>query len=121
MMPIVIKRIDGGVSIMTLHEGDDVDVEIAKWDSSNMTPQYVSYREMPDSAIPPNKTWRDAWTDETKELVIDINLERAKAMHSKRLAIEAIEKQRLADVVIDPRTEGAQSLDDLLAIKSEAK
>lgn len=81
-MKIVIKRTDGGVSIMTAVMDLDLDLDLAarieQWKSSNPG-LYVSHREMPDDAIPADRTFRDAWTDTTSGLVIDIDLSRAKA------------------------------------------
>ncbi|MFA7278643.1 MAG: hypothetical protein WC100_00945 [Sterolibacterium sp.] len=75
-MKIVIKKTSGGVSIMTLVGDADPAECIAKWSDANPG-EYVSHREMPDDAIPVDRTFRNAWTDTTPEPMIDIDPVRA--------------------------------------------
>jgi hypothetical protein len=80
-MKIVIKTTAGGVAIMTPIYPDGLDENqqaafvadlVTQWQSANPS-KYVSHREMPDEAIPTDRRLRSAWTDESPELVIDIN------------------------------------------------
>ena len=75
-MKIVIKLASGGVAIMTLVNDADEAEAIEKWKLANPE-KYVSHRQMPDSAIPTDRTFREAWTDTTPELVIDIDMAKA--------------------------------------------
>ena len=76
-MTIIIKRADGGVSIMTLtDEATDVNSEIAKWSASHPG-QFVSFRECKASDIQSDLTFREAWCDETDTPGIDIDLTKA--------------------------------------------
>jgi hypothetical protein len=75
-MKIVIKTTDGGVAIMTLVSGSDEAQVIEKWKLANPE-KYVSHRQMPDSAIPTDRTFRAAWADITPELTIDIDMAKA--------------------------------------------
>lgn len=79
---IVITRKDGGVSIMRLmeqaaevaaagHLDIAVQAEIAQWPQAAQD-QVVSWREMPDDALPTDRTQRHLWCDVTPDLVIDI-------------------------------------------------
>lgn len=77
-MKTVIKKIDGGVEIMTLVNGADETECVNKW-KLRYPGKYVSHRQMPDSAIPVDRDLRDSWTDTTPELVIDIDLTKANA------------------------------------------
>ncbi len=88
-MKIVITRVDGGVSIMTLVQQRPQEVvdetgetswvlpvidpgeEVEKWKGTHPG-QYVSHREMPDEAIPVDRSQRHLWCDETPDPVIDI-------------------------------------------------
>jgi hypothetical protein len=75
-MKTVIKLASGGVAIMTLvNDADEVEA-IEKWKAVNPG-AYVSHRQMPDSAIPADRTFRDAWADITPELTIDIDMAKA--------------------------------------------
>ena len=75
-MKIVIKLASGGVAIMTLVNDADEAEAIEKWKLANPE-KYVSHRQMPDSAIPTDRTFRDAWADITPELIIDIDMAKA--------------------------------------------
>ena len=74
-MKIVIKTTNG-VSIMTLVNDADEAEAIEKWKLVNPE-KYVSHRQMPDSAIPTDRTFRNAWADTTPELTIDIDMAKA--------------------------------------------
>ena len=75
-MKIVIKLASGGVAIMTLVNDADEAEAIEKWKLANPE-KYVSHRQMPDSAIPTDRTFREAWADTTPELTIDIDMAKA--------------------------------------------
>jgi hypothetical protein len=75
-MKTVIKLASGGVAIMSLVNGADEAEAIEKWKLANPE-KYVSHRQMPDSAIPTDRTFRDAWADTTPELTIDIDMAKA--------------------------------------------
>jgi hypothetical protein len=85
-MKIAIKCIDGSVQIMTLVKGAAEDA-IGKW-KQQWPGKYVSHREMPDDAIPTDRTFREAWTDTTPEAVIDIDMAKAREIHLTRLRAE---------------------------------
>ena len=74
-MKTVIKTTDG-VAIMTLVEGADLSEAIEKWKQANLG-KYISHRQMPDSAIPTDRSFRHLWTDTTPELTIDIDMTKA--------------------------------------------
>lgn len=76
-MKIAIKRTDGGVSIMTVIGNANVNTCVEQWKAVNEG-KYVSHREMPDEAIPTDRSNREAWADETPELVIDIRKPKGK-------------------------------------------
>ena len=61
---------------MTLVNDADADEAIEKWKLANPE-KYVSHRQMPDSAIPTDRTFREAWADTTPELTIDIDMAKA--------------------------------------------
>lgn len=95
-MRIVIKTQDG-VQIMTLVEGANFEEALAKW--ANVNPnQYISHREMPDDAIPTDRTFRGAWTDTTPELTIDIDMVKAREIHLNRIRIQRNEELSKLDI-----------------------
>lgn len=71
-MKTVIKLVNGGVAIMNLAEGENAAENIAKW-SDELQSKVVSYREMPDDAIPEDRSQRHLWADISDDLVIDID------------------------------------------------
>lgn len=108
-MKTVIKCVDGSIAVMTLVDGVDLAEALRKWGDVNPG-KYVSHREMPDEAIPTDRTFREAWADTTPEPVIDIDMPKARTIHLNRirekrnaelakLDIEAIKAQDMNDSV----------------------
>ena len=86
-MKTVIKCVDGSVAIMTLVDGADFLDSLQKW--RNVNPEkYLSHRDMEDSAIPTDRTFRNAWADTTSELIIDIDLNKAREIHLNNIRIK---------------------------------
>lgn len=107
-MKTIIKCTDGSVAVMTLVAGADEAEAIEKWKLVNPD-VYVSHRQMPDSAIPTDRTFRNAWADTTPELTIDIDMAKARAIHLdsirikrnaelSKLDVEAIKAQDMGNV-----------------------
>ena len=86
-MKTVIKCTDGSVAVMTLVADADLDEAISKWKQVHPN-KYLSHREMPDDAVPTDRTFRDAWADTTPELTIDINMAKARDIHLGRIRIK---------------------------------
>lgn len=148
-MIIVIKKKDGSIAIMRLagvaaetydnapeHLDTIVQAEIDGWSSG--ADDVASFRTMPDDAIPADRTFREAWRDDTPELSIDhcmtasrnIWRDRMRARRGPKLAALDIafqraletdadtaaivaQKQALRDCTADPAIEAAQTPDDL--------
>jgi CheY-like chemotaxis protein len=106
-MKIVIKRTSGGVSIMTLINDSDEAESIRKWKLAHPE-QYVSHRQMPDDAIPTDRTFRNAWADITPELIIDVDMTKARNIH-----LESIRIKRNAELAkLDIEAIKAQDMDN---------
>ena len=143
-MPIVIKRSDGGVSILRLLEGKDALAEVEKWKTS-APGEYVSHREMDSEAIPEDRTFRNAWADVTAEPVIDHDMRKCRSIWRYRMrtarapklaaldieAAKAIEsggdlkqiserKQALRDITKLPEIEAAKTPDELKSVWPES-
>jgi multidrug efflux pump subunit AcrB len=86
-MKTVIQCVDGSVQIMTLVSGADFYTALGKWKAAHLG-KYLSHRQMPDSAIPSDRTFRDAWADTTPELTIDIDMAKARAIHLDSIRIK---------------------------------
>lgn len=86
-MKTIIKCTDGSVSVMTLVAGANEAEALEKWKLVNQN-TYVSHRQMPDDAIPLDRTFRDAWADTTPELIIDIDMAKARNIHLERIRIK---------------------------------
>jgi len=141
MNVIVIKCADGSVQIMQLIEAKDATAEVEKWKLN--ASKYVSHREMPIEAIPTDRAFRNAWSDVTPELSIDVDMIKARDIQRDRIrairkpllesldvkSIQALEsgdaatvasvvaqKKTLRDLPTDPRIDAAQTLRDLKAI-----
>lgn len=98
MSVIVIKHAGGNVSIMQMVDAAQnalspealanvVEAELAKWheDGRSGDMRVVSWREMPRSAIPQDRYFRNAWTDETPELTIEIDMPKAREIHKAHI------------------------------------
>lgn len=110
-MQVVIKRPDGGVSIMVLqglaaeaHELAPeyldmiVQAEISQWPKEDQG-AVVSWRAMPDDAIPTDRTFRAAWSDTSKELVVDQDM--AKCRNIWRDHMRAARAPKLAALDVE--------------------
>ena len=82
-MIIAITRSDGGVSIMRLVAGADPTEAVAKWEAVNGPA--VSSREIPDTVIPTDRTFRDAWQHGGTS--IDVDMPKARAIHAEKIAV----------------------------------
>ena len=83
-MKTVIKCTDGSVAVMTLVDGADLSEALRKWNDVNPG-KYLSHRDMEDDAIPTDREFREAWTDTTPELIIDIDMVKARKIHLDRI------------------------------------
>ena len=109
-MKIVIKTTDG-VQIMTLVGDSNVTEALRKWNDLHPN-KYISHREMPDDAIPTDRTFRDAWADTTPELIIDIDMAKARAIH-----LDSIRIKRNAELSkLDIQATKAQDVGDVDAL-----
>ena len=105
-MKIVIKTTEG-VQIMTLVGDSDVGEALSKWNDLHPN-KYISHRQMLDSAIPSDRTFRDAWADITPELTIDIDMAKARDIH-----LERIRTKRNAELFkLDVQATKAQDIGD---------
>lgn len=138
----MLKRSDGGVSIMRLLAETDVVVELSKWPVVERQ-SIVSWREVQPEAVPSDRTFRGAWCDVTPEPVVDVDMLKAREIHKDHLrrlrapklaALDteymradeagnsalkrdiALQKQALRDVTKDPAIAAAQTPDELKAV-----
>lgn len=91
LTPYEITRTDGGVSILYLCQGADLQKAIAKWDESQKLlgePSYISHRPISVADIPADRTFRAAWKP---GLTVDI----AKARNLHKGRMRAARKPRL--------------------------
>jgi len=110
-MKTVIKLASGGVAIMTLVNDADEAEAIEKWKLANPE-KYVNHRQMLDSAIPTDRTFRDAWADTTPELTIDVDMAKARDIH-----LESIRIKRNAELSkLDIQATKAQDIGDVDAL-----
>lgn len=118
--------------------------EIAKWSAEDQL-KVASFREIPVTGIPQDRTFRNAWEDTTPALTVDINMSKARNIWRDKMRdqrapliaaldveyLKALEtgantsaivanKQALRDVTKDPIIEAAQTPDDLKKAWPEA-
>jgi len=72
---------------MTLVAGANEAEALEKWKLVNPD-VYISHRQMPDDAIPTDRTFRNAWADITPELTIDIDMVKARDIHLNSIRIK---------------------------------
>src|SRR3990167_793672 len=95
MKKISVKRNDGGVSIII--PADEATPELLERDALAVI-GYVSHREIEDFDIPPDRTFRNAWTDDLPGSKIDINLPKAKEIKKDQLRILRKPKLEALDI-----------------------
>ena len=76
---------------------DYLSTTLRKWGDANPG-KYASHRDMEDSAIPTDREFRNAWTDTTPELVIDIDMAKARTIYLDRLRIKRDSELALLDI-----------------------
>jgi hypothetical protein len=135
---IVINRIDGGISMMTLINGADLTQALEKWKLANPG-LYVSHSETNNA--PTDRTFRAAWKASGGRVEVDMPL--AREIHKARLrelrapkiaaldveymrSLEngdaimqgeiAAKKQALRDVTEDPGIAAATTPEELKAV-----
>ena len=87
-MNVLIRRADGGISIMSLAETvQDVGVEVERW-SQLHAGQYVSHRLILRDEVLPDRVFRNAWTDNGDGVVHDMTKAREIVRDKLRLARE---------------------------------
>lgn len=77
MNKIAVKRSDGGVSIVS--PSSDATPETMLRDALAVE-GYVSHREIVDYALPSDRTFRNAWTDDFPTPTIDVDLDKARGL-----------------------------------------
>ena len=120
-----------------------IEEEVEAW-KAGAPGEYVSHRSMPQSAIPSDRTFRAAWSDTTRKLVIDHDMDKARgiwrdkmrAARAPKLSELDLQVQRgmeagadlkpifeakkaLRDVTVHPDIEAAKTPDELKAIWPE--
>lgn len=138
----VINRADGGISILTVPEGADLNVEIGKWvDTADMAWLPITATQCDPDQLPKDRTWRDAWAIQDGKVEVsivkarEVHKERLRAARAPRLAaldvqyMRALEekdetaaasiaavKQALRDITADPRIASAATVEQLTAV-----
>ena len=145
MQHFMIKRADGGVSIMTAEDDTTCEAEIAKW-HPDWQAEVVGYEVIVPEAVPQDRYFRNAWTHDVPAKSankIEVDMAKARDIHRDVLRrqrkplldaadidyIKADEsgdeprktevrayKQALRDVPQDPRIDAAQTPEELKAV-----
>lgn len=67
MKTILIKRTDGGVSIMTIKDSNaSVEAEIEKWKGVSLPGSYLSHEEIDPTIVPKDTSKRNLWGHDLK-------------------------------------------------------
>ena len=119
MATYLVKRKDGGVTILNTVDGVSPEACIAKWHSSRQA-EVVSYREAGQAGIPDDRTFRNAWCDVTDEPVVDIDM--AKARDIQRDRLRELRKPRLAalDIEMSRAYNRSPAIRDVIEAKRQA-
>ena len=149
MQHFLLKRADGGVSIMVADDDTICEAEIAKW-SPEMQAEIVGHELLELEALPQDRYFRNAWTHVaasravgkvTVDMVKAREIRREVLRRSRKPLLEAADvdyikadeaadeprkaevrayKQALRDVPQDPRIDAAQTPEELKAIVPDA-
>lgn len=112
MKKIVIKRNDGGVSILI--PGDGATPELLERDAKAVI-GYVSHREVDDDQIPFDRTFRNAWTDDLPTNTVDLDFDRVRSL------IREKRNRALAELDTKAVSESRKPNGNLTAIDAEAQ
>lgn len=85
-MALVVRRADGGVSVLRLGEGSDLAAELAKWQTS-ADPSWlpiVGSVEVADPPLPADRYFRNAWQADAAG-AITVHLPRARLIRLRQL------------------------------------
>jgi len=136
----VIQRADGGISIITVPQDQDLDAEIDKW-AETADPAWLPFTVTQCDQVPTDRAWRDAWAIQDGK--VEVSIDKAREVHKARLraareprlaaldvqymrALESkdntraaaivAEKQALRDITADPRIAAAATVEELAAV-----
>lgn len=136
----VIQRADGGLSIITVPDGQELNAEVDKW-AETADPAWLPFTVTQCDQVPTDRAWRDAWALQGGK--VEVSIDKAKDVHKARLraerapklaaldvqymrALEAkdasaaavivAEKQALRDITADPRIASATTVEQLTAV-----
>lgn len=98
-MNIVWKKSDGAVAVTRLAGGIDPKKEAKKLKDREDIPSDWKVVAT-DIALPETREWREAWTWKTSKPVIDIDMEKARAIHLNRIRLQRDEKLKELDVEV---------------------
>ena len=90
--------------------------EIEAWKAS-APGEYVSHRVMPSSAIPKDRTFRAAWSDTTRKLVIDHDMEKARGIWRDKMREARAPKLSDLDLQVQRGMEAGADLTPIFAAK----
>lgn len=97
-MQYILKGKDGSVAIMTLVEGADIKDAVSKFKESHPDGNYNEYLQY-DGKLPSSREFRDAWTHNGKEIVIDkvkaSSIHIGRIRHSRNAALDKLDKDHL--------------------------
>ena len=124
MRKIIFTRSDGGISVVhpvrnTLGETltTDADIEQRAWDKlpdDAINPQYVD-----ESVIPTDRTFRNAWTVEAGNVIVDIG--KAKSLTKNRLRAERKPLLEAQDVMFQRALETGASTAAIVSEKQRLR
>lgn len=83
-MKYALKANDGSVYITTIIGDETIEGVLEKFHPDRRA-KIVSWREITDEKIPPDRSFRDAWTDDLPTETIDIHMGRAREIHMNRI------------------------------------
>lgn len=118
MNKLVVKRSDGGVSIIIPTR--EATPELLERDAQ-MVQGYISHREVTDDKIPADRYFRNAWTDDNPTETVDINISKAKEIKINHMRV--LRKPKLADLDVQfmIAIENGEDTSSIVAKKQELR
>jgi len=98
-MKIILKAKDGSIAVMSLVEGADKKEAIKKFKEMHVEDMYEEQFELKEDKLPKSREFRDAWTVNGSNIVVDSSkaslIHKKHIRHARNAALNDLDKEQL--------------------------